>query len=164
KCATPEADKAAYASAIVLESQLAGKQYVQFLEKGLVGVDALSGAVLWRYTGTAEGSAANIPTPIASDGHVYSAAGRTGGGLVKLAKNADGLTAEQVYFNTGLPTGIGGAVKIGDYLYGTNGQGLMCVDFLTGAVKWQERSVGPASVCFADGRIIVHGDNTGETA
>lgn len=164
KCATPEADQAAYASAIVLESPVAGKQYVQFLEKGLVGVDALSGAVLWRYTGTAEGSPANIPTPIAADDHVYSAGGRTGGGLVKLVKNADGLTAEQVYFSAGLPTSIGGAVKIGDYLYGTNGQGLMCVNFLTGEVKWQERSVGPASVCYADGRLFVHGDNTGETA
>jgi outer membrane protein assembly factor BamB len=163
KCATAEADQAAYASAIVLESPLAGKQYVQFLEKGLVGLDAATGALLWRYTGTAEGSAANIPTPIASDDHVYSAAGRTGGGLVKLAKTADGLTAEQVYFSAGLPTSIGGSVKVGDYLYGTNGQGLMCVDFLSGEVKWQERGIGASSVCFADGRIYQHGES-GEAA
>jgi outer membrane protein assembly factor BamB len=163
KCASPEADQAAYASAIVVESAAVGRQYVQFLQKGLVGLDPESGKILWRYAGTAEGSAANIPTPIAANDHIYSAAGRTGGGLVKLIKTADGIAAEQVYFSASLPTSIGGSVKVGDYLYGTNGQGMFCVEFLTGTVKWQERGVGPSSVCFADGRIYVHGES-GETA
>jgi outer membrane protein assembly factor BamB len=68
KCAIPEADDAGYASAIVVEA--AGrKQYVQFLSKGLVGVDADSGKFLWRYDGTGKGPA-NSPTPVAGDAFI----------------------------------------------------------------------------------------------
>ena len=56
-------------------------------------------------------------------------------------------------------TQIGGAVKLGEYLYGTTGQGLLCAEFLTGNVKWQERGVGAGSLCFADGSLFVHGEN-----
>ena len=109
KTALPEADQAAYASAIVVNA--AGvKQYVQFLQKGLVGVDANTGKLLWRYTKTAEGSPANIPTPIAQGDLVYSSAGRSGGGLVKIKNDGGEVIAEQVYFEQKLPTSIGGAV------------------------------------------------------
>ncbi|MBX9788866.1 MAG: PQQ-like beta-propeller repeat protein [Pirellulales bacterium] len=158
KAALPEADEAAYASAIVANFGGA-KQYVQFLQKGLVGLDAATGKQLWRYTKTAEGSPANIPTPIATADSVYSGASRSGGGLVRLVANGSALEAQQVYFAKTLPTSIGGAVKVGDYLYGTNTQGLLCVEFATGEVKWQERSIAPGAVCYADGRIYLHGEN-----
>ena len=47
-------------------------------------------------------------------------AARTGGGLVKVKKTDAAFTAEPVYFTNKLPNSIGGAVKVGDYLYGTN--------------------------------------------
>lgn len=162
KCAAPEADEAGYASIITVN--VGGKrQYVQFLAKGLVGVDAESGRLLWRYDRTAQGSPANIPTPVAADSLIYSAASRSGGGLVKLDVEGDGIKADQVYFEPKMPSSIGGSVKVGDYLYGTNSQGLMCVKFDTGEVKWQNRSVGAASVLAADGRLYVNGD-TGDVA
>src|SRR4029079_6425085 len=67
-----------------------------------------------------------------------------------------------VYASLKLPVAIGGAVKIGDYLYGT-GATLMCVEFATGNTKWSERSIAPASICYADGRLYLHGEN-GEVA
>ena len=89
---------------------------------------------------------------------IYSAAGRSGGGLVRLKADGDAISAEQVYFIPKMPNSIGGAVDLKGYLYGTNTQGLMCADFATGDVKWQERGVGAASVCFADDRLYVHGE------
>jgi outer membrane protein assembly factor BamB len=158
KGVVPEGDAAAYASIIVVNA--AGvKQYVQFLGKGLVGLDAKTGRFLWRYDRTAKGSAANIPTPVAHNELVYSAAGRSGGGLVKLSVDGENVNAEQVYFDAKMPTSIGGAVRVDDYLYGTNSGGLMCVEFATGKIKWQNRSVGAGSVCVADGRLYVHGEN-----
>ena len=50
------------------------------------------------------------------------------------------------------------------YLYGSNSQGLLCADFKTGEVKWQDRGVGPCSVCYADGRLYLHGEKAGEVA
>jgi hypothetical protein len=41
---------------------------------------------------------------------------------------------------------------------------MFCADFETGAMKWTDRSVGPASLCFADGRLYVRGHSSGEVA
>ena len=72
------------------------------------------------------------------------------------------MTAEEVYFDPKLPTAIGGAVLVGPYLYGTS-QAMMCVDFKTGQVKWNERSIGAASLAYADGLLYLHGED-GEVA
>jgi outer membrane protein assembly factor BamB len=162
KSPLPGGDEAAYASAIVVEAG-GVKQYVQFLKKGVVGVDAKTGKFLWRYERTAQGSAANIPTPVAHDGYVYSATNQGGGGLVRLKVNEGAVEAEPVYYERRLPTSIGGSVQAGGYLYGTGSQALFCVEFTTGTVKWQDRSVGPGAVCYADGRLYLHGEN-GEVA
>jgi outer membrane protein assembly factor BamB len=157
KSSIPGGDQAAYASVIVVET--AGvRQYVQFLQKGLVGVDAKTGKFLWRYDQTAQGSPANIPTPVARDGYVYTAT-RSGGGLVQLKGDQGNISAEQVYFASKIPNSIGGAVLVGGYLYGTAGQTLLCVEFTTGELKWEERSAAPGSICHADGRLYLHAEN-----
>ena len=83
KSAQSAGDEAAYSSAIIVEAG-GVKQYVQFLQKGLVGVEAKTGKPLWRYDRSAHGSPAVIPTPVAGNDSIYSAAARSGGGLVKL--------------------------------------------------------------------------------
>jgi outer membrane protein assembly factor BamB len=40
----------------------------------------------------------------------------------------------------------------------------MCAEFATGKIKWQERCVGPGSICYADGRLYVHGEENDEVA
>jgi len=158
KCAVPGGDEAAYAS--IVAADIGGvKQYVQFLGKGLVGVDAKSGRFLWRYGRTAEGSPANMPTPVVHNGYIYSAAGRSGGGLVKLTVDQGQVKAEEVYFTPRLPTSLGGSVLVGDYLYGTTAQAVVCAEFTTGEVKWTQRGPAPGSVCYADGCIYLHGEN-----
>jgi outer membrane protein assembly factor BamB len=157
KSAVPGGDAAAYASAIVV--QAAGrKQYVQFLSKGIVGVDAKTGQFLWRYAGTVKGMAQMV-TPVARGEYVYGGAHSVGGGLVRLKPEGGGVVAEQLYFARGLPNSIGGAVLVGDYLYGTAAEGLVAVEFATGQIKWQAESIGRGSVAYADGHIYVHGEN-----
>jgi outer membrane protein assembly factor BamB len=162
KSAVPEGDSAGYASANIVEA--AGhKQYVQFLGMGVVGVDAKTGKLLWRYDQTGKGPA-NIPTPVVQASYVYSSGGRSGfGGLVKLKADKDGVAAEPVYYERNLPTAIGGAVLLDGYLYGTTAQELVCAEFTTGTVKWHDKCVGAGAVCCADGRLYVHGEN-GEVA
>jgi outer membrane protein assembly factor BamB len=162
KSAVPGGEEAAYASVVTTEAG-GVKQYVQFLQKGIVGVDANTGNFLWRYNNTGK-SPANIPTPVAHHGYVYSGSGMAGGGLVKLKAENGKLTAEQVYFDKNLPVAIGGSVLIDGHLYGTNSQGLLCVEFTTGKVKWKDKCVGAGSVLYADGRLYVYGENTGAVA
>ncbi len=164
KYPVPEGDNAGYSSIIIVEA--AGvRQYVQFLAKGLVGVDAKSGTFLWRYDRTTQNSPANIGTPVAKDDCVYTGTHYAGGGLVKLSADAGGVKADEVYFDKKLPTAIGGAVLIGDYMYGTNRELFMCVNFKTGELKWtKERTMTPSSLCYADGRLYLHSEATGDVA
>lgn len=162
KCALPEGDEAAYASAQVVQAG-GVKQYVQLLQKGLTGVEAGTGKLLWRFPKAVSKFNANIPTPVADGAIVYAGAAGTGGGAVKLAAKDGGIEAQELYFEAKLPTAIGGGVKVGDCLYGTTGQAMLCVDFATGRVKWEERALGAASLCYADGRLYLHGEN-GEAA
>jgi len=158
KCAQPEGDQAAYASVIIVN--VGGiKQYVQLLQKGLVGVRADTGKPLWRFAKAVSQYGANIPTPVASGNIIYVGSAGTGGGAVKLTAKNGGIEAEQIYFESKYPTAIGGAVKVGDHLYGTTGQAMLCLEFATGKILWEERAFGASSLCHADGRIYVHSEN-----
>ena len=162
KSAVPGGDPAGYASAIVVQGG-GRKQYVQLLSKGLVGVDAKTGQFLWRYKDVAKGPAQYF-TPVGREGYVYGGALGVGGGLVRFKPEGGGVAAEQVYFERGLPNGIGGAVLVGETLYGTEvGQKLVAADFTTGKVRWAAENFGWGSLAYADGSLYVHGTN-GEVA
>src|SRR5262249_44157753 len=79
--------------------------------------------------------------------------------LMKLKVNNGRVEPEEMYFESKFPTAIGGAVKVGNYLYGTTAQALLCTEFETGNVKWQERALGAAPLCFAGGHLYLHGAN-----
>jgi outer membrane protein assembly factor BamB len=159
KSAIPGGDSAEYTSAIVVQGG-GRKQYVQYLKKCLVGVDAKTGQLLWRYKDVAKGPAQYF-TPVASGAYVYGSAIGIGGGLVSIKPDGGGVAAEQIYFERGLPNGIGGAVRVGDYLYGTQiaGRELVAVEFTTGKIKWKAESIGRGSVAYADGHLYLHGEN-----
>ena len=156
KSAVPGGDPAGYASAVVVHGG-GRKQYVNFLSKGIVGVDAKTGEFLWRYKEVVKGPA-QVFTPVARDGLVYAGALSIGGGMVRLKPDGNGVAAEQVYFERGLPNGFGGAVLVGDYLYGSDPaeQKVVAVEFTTGKVKWKAESLGRSSLAYADGLLYVH--------
>ncbi|MGA2259794.1 MAG: PQQ-binding-like beta-propeller repeat protein, partial [Thermoguttaceae bacterium] len=157
KSAIPGGDMAGYASVVVAETG-GLKQYLAYTAGGLVGVDAKTGKFLWRYDKTKGAMGMSILTPVVRGDLVYSGAGRVGGGTVKLTADQGTVMAEQAYFQTKLPTAIGGAVLVGDYLYGCGGQTLVCADFKTGQIKWSDRSAAPGALCYADGRLYLHSE------
>lgn len=152
KGVVPEGDGAGYSSIIIADFP-GQKQYVQFLGKGVVGMDAATGKFLWRYNKPANGTA-NISTPLYHDGQVFAASGYgTGGGLVKLAKKGTAYEADEVYFTKSMKNHHGGMVRLGDHLYGANENILTCLEFATGKVLWEERKAGKGSIAFADGHL-----------
>src|SRR5262249_49815007 len=148
------------ASVIVAEAG-GRKEYVAFLGEGVdakgtgavVGVDAKTGAELWRYTKTS-GAGPDIMTPVYHDRSVFNGAVRVGTALLKLKPEGDGVKAEEVYFDDKLRFGSGGVVVVGGHLYGVSGNQLTCIDFATGKTKWQNKCVGPASILYADGLLF----------
>jgi outer membrane protein assembly factor BamB len=158
KSIVPGNEDAAYSSAIVV--QAGGlKQYVQFLQKGLIGVHAASGRLLWRYDEPAAGSAANIPSPIAAADEVFAATNQAGGGMVRIQGSGARQSASPVYFAKPLGLGSGGAVKIGDVVYGSTSRGIQAMDWATGQIRWQSRGIAPASIAAAGNRLYLHGEN-----
>jgi outer membrane protein assembly factor BamB len=153
KCPIPGGNTAAYSSPIVA---MAGKkkQYVNFISDSLVGVDAETGKLAWRYKESANGTA-NCSSAIYSAGLVFSASGYgTGGGLVKISPK----DATQVYFKKEMQNHHGGMVLIGNYLYGVNERALVCLEFKTGKIVWQNRCVGKGSIAAADGLLVVRSE------
>ena len=158
KCAVPGGSDASYSSVVIAE--LSGvKQYVQFLAKGLVGVDAQTGGLLWRFEKTAQGSPAVIMTPLVSEGMIYSGAFRANTALIQPVLKDGAFAVEEIYSNNKLPIGLGGVVKVGDNFYGSSSVAVMCVEFKTGTIQWEERAIGPCSWLVADQRIYVHAES-----
>ena len=155
KSPIPEADDASFSSPVKATID-AVDQYVLFLSKGVVGLEAKTGRFLWRYTNTSDKDA-NVLTPVVSPPYVYTGAGRVGGGLVRVS--GGDTEPEEVYFGRTLPTAMGGSILIDGYLYGASGPTMLCVDYATGEAKWQDRSIGSSSLCFADGKLILHSED-----
>lgn len=149
---------ASYASAIAVE--IGGvRQYVQYLSKGVVGVEATTGKLLWRFDKTLDTRfGMHALTPIASANAIYSGAA-TSSGVAKISAAAGSFTADSAYIERKGPNSLGGAVRLGDYLYGTSGPVLLCTEFATGKIRWEERGIGAAAICSADGLLFLHGEN-----
>lgn len=152
---------AAYSSVIAIEAG-GQKQYVQLTAKTLVGVAAEDGRFLWKYDPPANSNGINCTTPLYEDGLVFAASAYgAGGGAVKLSKDAEGkFAAEEVYFSKRMQNHHGGMVVHDGALYGANGGNgggnLICLDFATGDVLWDQRGnsqVTKGSLALADGRL-----------
>jgi outer membrane protein assembly factor BamB len=151
-------EPAAYSSIAIAE--VGGvRMYVTFLDKGLVAVDANTGTFLWRDDRTAQNSPANIPTPVVGNGIIYHATGVTGGAAVRLMAKQGKVSTQPLYAEKRLPGEAGGSVLVDGTMYGTNTASLMAVDIATGALKWQARGIGTASIASADGLLFLHGEN-----
>ena len=154
---------AAYASAIAIDFD-GQREYVQLTAKALIGVAASDGKFLWKYDRPANRMGINCSTPIYHDGMVFAASAyNAGGGVVRLARNANGeITAEEVWFSRQMENHHGGVLIIDGAVYGSNGGigggYLACLDFKTGEVLWNEadrdkRRLKKGSVAYADRRI-----------
>lgn len=160
-------DGAGYAS-IVVSHAADVKQYVQLTGRGLLGFRAGDGKLLWSYNKIANGTA-NIPTPIVSGDTVFASTGYgTGAALLRLAKDGEGVKAEEVYFLDAnrLQNHHGGMLLIDGYVYcghGHNNGFPICVKMDTGEVIWggKQRGAGSesAAVTYADGRLIFRYQN-----
>jgi outer membrane protein assembly factor BamB len=154
------ADGTGYASAVI--SEAGGiRHYAQLVGRGLIGVDAETGRLLWSYNRVAS-DIANIATPIVQGDHVFASTGYgTGAGLVKIRRDGDEYVAEEVYFLEAdtLQNHHGGLILQDGTLFTGTGHNKgfpIAVNFKTGEVAWGPvRNAGSSSaaVSYADGRL-----------
>ncbi len=156
---SPVGDPAAYASVIkVMVGK--SKQYVNLTGKGVIGVAAKTGKLLWRYNAPAS-RVANCAACVTAGDTVFAASAYgTGGGLVRIEPSGRGFTADQVYFTKKMQNHHGGMVLVDGYLYGCSNPNLLtCLDYKTGKVMWADRSSGKCSLLWADGMLYCRNEN-----
>jgi outer membrane protein assembly factor BamB len=146
-----------YASAT--SAYVAGtRQVVQFARESVFGVNLEDGSFLWSYSGAANGTA-NCSTPVIDGDYVLSASAYgTGAGLVRVSGSTEEQQAAEIYFEDSLQNHHGGIVKVGDYVYGTGGNTLICMNFMTGEIAWEARAAGKGSLVYADGHLYCLGE------
>jgi len=129
--------------------------------EGLVCVDARNGRFLWG-DNFAANNVANCPTPAYSDGYVFWANGYRKGGICM--KLTPGGRATRAWTTSDMVCHHGGYIIHEGYIYGNHDNGWVCLDLRTGEKKWQARSVGKGSICWADGMLYLFGENGGQAA
>ena len=163
KAAVPGDDRAGYSSTIAADVD-GKRQYIQFTARGVVAVAAEDGKFLWRFNKPANGTA-NCSTPIYRDHIVFAASAyNNGGGAARIESSPAGAAATELYFKSEMQNHHGGIILLGGALYGTNNRELLCLDFVTGEIKWQSPGVGKGSVTFADGCFYLRGERGGAVA
>ena len=155
-------DLAAYSSIIV--ATVSGvRQYIQMTAKGIVGVDAKDGKLLWRHVNPAY-RVAVIPTPIFHNDRVYASSGYNAGcELLKLTATEAGIQAASVYKNKNMVNHHGGVVFVGDCLYGFSdgNRSWVCQDFKTGRTIWAEKNkLGKGCLSCAHGQMYCYSEKT----
>ena len=147
-------DKAGYASPVA--ATFAGKKTVVLLKAGhLVGLDLKDGKELWRGEWKTSYDV-NAATPLVVGDKVFVSSGYGSGcGLFEIT----GGGASERWRNKNLKGHINSPAVFQGHVYGFDGQAgsgaaLACVDFASGAVKWQEKSVAGGSLVIADGKLI----------
>ncbi len=144
------------------------KQYITLTGKGVVGVDAKTGELLWVYDRISNGTA-NIPTPIVHKDYVLCSSGYDDGGtaLIQLAKNGNKIGWKEVYYFPAnkLQNHHGGMILRDGFVYmghGHNNGFPVCFNLLTGKDSWRPgRGPGQesAAVAYADGHLYFRYQN-----
>ncbi|MBN2241760.1 MAG: PQQ-like beta-propeller repeat protein [Acidobacteria bacterium] len=147
-------DAAGYSSCIAADVQ--GVRTIMTITSAAgVGVRADDGKLMWRYEKVAN-KVANVATPVYFDNKVfYTSDYGTGCALLRLKAENGTVTAEEIYFSQNMKNHHGGIVLIDGHIYGFSSAILSCIDFNSGILKWQNRSVGKGSLTYADGHLYL---------
>jgi len=163
---TPNPDRWSMTHSSIVPMEFAGKRFFVYCASGgVVGVDAQSGAVLWK-TKEWKIRIANVPTPVlVGGGRIFFSGGYEAGSLMMALRDEGGTLKAETLFRLG-PDLFGSAqqtpVFYEGHLYGVRpDEQLVCLD-LEGRVVWASGAAhkfGLGPYMIADGLIFVMNDS-----
>lgn len=154
--ATQVKDTPHYTSLITAEI---GKvpQVLYFSQSGVFGIAKANGQLLWK--GECEGKTAVCSSPVVRENFVFVSCGYgVGSHGFQIANAGPQFKAQQVYADAKQVNHHGGAVGIGEHVFGCFDNGVMCIDIKTGKIVWQDRGAGKGSIFAADGMLYCRGE------
>jgi outer membrane protein assembly factor BamB len=126
---------------------------VTMLEKSIVGIDPSSGKLLWQQLHETK-YGVNANTPIYINGNIlYFSGYGQGAGMLKLS--ADGRTVTQIWKQPAFDPQKGGAVLLGNFLYGPgmNNRGWHCLDITNGKILYSNKEIDGGCLISAGGLL-----------
>lgn len=157
-----DGDLSSYCSPIYISDQKI-PQIVTMMASHIVGIDVASGKKLWSYK--YENFRKIHPnTPIYHNNMIFCTSGY-GKGSIMLRFSNGSQNVEKVWETKDLEPCHGGAVKIGEYIYGSGDHNKywFCLEWETGTTKYKERGFDVGNVIFADGMLYCY-NQKGEMA
>jgi outer membrane protein assembly factor BamB len=135
------------------------KQYVVFIAKGIMGVDASNGHVLWQSPWETSYDV-NAMNPVVIGDSVFLSSGYGHGcELLKI----DGSSATAVWQSKEMQAQFSSPILLGGYLYGTSDPGVLeCLDPKTGDTKWKQPGFEKGGCVAVDGTIIAMNGSNGD--
>ncbi len=126
--------------------------------KSLIGVNADSGELLWRFEHFTPRYVANCVNPIYHDGHVFLSGGYgLGSVLLRIDLQEGRSTLRPVWRSKDLDNRHGGVILLDGCVYGAahfnNHAQWICLDWKTGRKIYAEKGVGEGSITCADGML-----------
>jgi len=124
------------------------------------GLDPDTGEILWSHPHDTNGDMNNSMPVWGPDNLLFiSSAYNQGSRVLRLSQSGGETTVEEVWFTNRLGLMFANAVRVGDHIYGTDGDFgpafMTAIDVRTGESAWQERGFGRSSLVYADGKAII---------
>ena len=151
-------DAPSYASPIAITVSDV-RQIVFFPVSGLVGVAAKDGRFLWRHPWQT-GPDVNAATPLflAPDRLFISSGYGKGAAVIQLVSQKGQFSVKKVWRNRSMKNQFATSIHHEGHLYGFDNAILKCIAADTGQEQWRKRGFQKGSLIFADGHLIVLGE------
>lgn len=133
-----------------------GVRYVAgFVADGLLVVRADDGREVWSLPWETDWDV-NAAAPIYHEGHLFFSSGYgTGACLVRLETKGERLSATEVWRSKVLRNKFQSSVLHDGHLYASDERALRCVEFLTGAERWNVPRIQDSTLVLAQGHVFL---------
>lgn len=139
----------------------------------LMGINIDNGEIVWNYHivqhhAGQSGVGANTNTPLYYNNEIFLTSGYDHPAIM-LSLADDGRSVAVKWTNPDFDNHIGGVVKVGNYIYGSNwvgngGGNWMCVDWQTGKTMYDTKWLNKGSIISADNLLYCYEEKTGNLA
>lgn len=164
-------DNPSYSSPLVITKN-GKKQIIAVTEKYILGVAPENGSFTWKFNygdfASPEKRNNHPNTPLYYQNHIFMSSGYDHYSvMLKLSDDASSVSL--VWVDSTLDVHLGGMVKLGDYIYGSNWQNnsngnWACLNWDTGKVMYDTKWYNKGAIISADGMLYCYEEKTGNFA
>jgi outer membrane protein assembly factor BamB len=136
------------------------EQVACVVEKAVAGFDPASGRLLWSHPHENRGGDITSTLIWGADNLLFFSGAYQGGSRTLQLSRPNGSTVvKELWFHSQLRVHHSNVMRIGDYVYGSNGDfagvTYVCLNIRTGQIMWRERSMPRANALLVGDRAIL---------